>query len=83
MTKMKGFDKFHEVNQHVCCPENPKLLPTDLTAMMRWLANPHVSHNLNEHEQIITRLHQMQTTQYVLTFDRYLHPDKEKNLFIA
>jgi len=60
-----------------------EILPTDLTAMMRWLANPHVSHNLNEHEQIITRLHQMQTTQYVLTFDRYLHPDKEKNLFIA
>ena len=59
-----------------------EILP-DLTAMMRWLANPHVSHNLNEHEQIITRLHQMQTTQYVLTFDRYLHPDKEKNLFIA
>ena len=71
MTKMKGFDKFHEVNQHVCCPEN------------RNCAHPHVSHNLNEHEQIITRLHQMQTTQYVLTFDRYLHPDKEKNLFIA
>lgn len=60
-----------------------EILPTDLTAMMRWLDNPHVSHNLNEHEQIITRLHQMQTTQYVLTFDRYLHPDKEKNLFIA
>ena len=57
-----------------------EILPTDLTAMMRWLANPHVSHNLNEHEQIITRL---QTTQYVLAFDRYLHPDKEKNLFIA
>ena len=47
-----------------------EILPTDLTAMMRWLANPHVSHNLNEHEQIITRLHQMQTTQYVLTFER-------------
>ena len=60
-----------------------EILPTDLTAMRRWLANPHVSHNLNEHEQIITRLHQMQTTQYVLTFDRYLHPDKEKNLLIA
>lgn len=82
MTKMKGFDKFHEVNQHVCCPENRNSAHR-LTAMMRWLANPHVSHNLNEHEQIITRLHQMQTTQYVLTFDRYLHPDKEKNLFIA
>lgn len=39
-----------------------EILPTDLTAMMRWLDNPHVSHNLNEHEQIITRLHQMQTT---------------------
>ena len=51
-----------------------EILPTDLTAMMRWLANPHVSHNLNEHEQIITRLHQI---------DRYLHLDKEKNLFIA
>ena len=24
-----------------------EILPTDLTAMMRWLANPHVSHNLN------------------------------------
>ena len=60
-----------------------EILPTDLTAMRRWPANPHVSHNLNEHEQIITRLHQMQTTQYVLAFDRYLHPDKEKNLFIA
>ena len=36
-----------------------EILPTDLTAMMRWLANPHVSHNLNEHEQIITRLHQI------------------------
>lgn len=83
MTKMKGFDKFHEVNQHACVALRTEILPTDLTAMMRWLANPHVSHNLNEHEQIITRLHQMQTTQYVLTFDRYLHPDKEKNLFIA
>lgn len=58
-----------------------EILPTDLTVMMRWLANPHVSHNLNEHEQIITRLHQMQTTQYVLTFDRYLHPDKGKESF--
>ena len=36
-----------------------EILPTDLTAMMRWLAKPHVSHNLNEHEQIITRQHQM------------------------
>ena len=79
MTKMKGFDKFHEVNQHVCCPENRNSAhrPDGHDE------NPHVSHNLNEHEQIITRLHQMQTTQYVLTFDRYLHPDKEKNLFIA
>ena len=59
-----------------------EILPTDLTAMMRWLANPHVSHNLNEHEQIITRLHQMQTTQPRYR-SSYLHPDKEKNLFIA
>ena len=166
-----------------------EILPTDLTAMMRWLANPHVAHNLNEHRQITAELRQiydarlpvltplfnqggrfwmidrsperpvgflravygaeksvemviaigdealwghglgkkalqaalkeifldmrkasilvhikhgntrshnlfmnsgfsfvqerMQTTQYVLTFDRYLHPDQEKNLFIA
>ena len=36
-----------------------EILPTDLTAMMRWLANPHVSHNLNEHEQITAQLHQI------------------------
>ena len=42
-----------------------EILPTDLTAMRRWLANPHVSHNLNEHEQIITRLHQMQTLSLI------------------
>ena len=36
-----------------------EILPTDLTAMMRWLANPHVSHNLNDHEQITAQLHQI------------------------
>ena len=50
-----------------------EILPTDLTAMMRWPSGRWAEF----------RLHQMQTTQYVLTFDRYLHPDKEKNLFIA
>ncbi len=36
-----------------------EILPTDLTAMMRWLANPHVAHNLNEHRQITAELRQI------------------------
>lgn len=41
------------------------------------------SHNLFMNSGFSFVQERMQTTQYVLTFDRYLHPDKEKNLFIA
>ena len=60
-----------------------EILPTPLTAKRFLLCKPHGYHKLHANDHIITRRPQKQTTQYVLTFDRYLHPDKEKNLFIA
>lgn len=60
-----------------------EILPADWPAMMRWLANQHVSHNLNEHEQITAQLRYLYNARLpVLTPRRLFHPPLFIDVFL-